>query len=103
MVCRLLLQCREGFLCLGSLPGHGVGMSERPGHFRLASGQRESLMKLRDGVLVSRLLLVRPPKVHMRLREVRVHLETLSEFSDGPVVLTRIIKTSYHNAVDNVL
>src|SRR5207249_6415251 len=48
-----------------------------------------------------RLLLVRPPKVHMRLREVRVHLETLSEFSDGPVVLTRIIKTSSHNGVDN--
>src|SRR6516225_448598 len=60
---RSLLQVCKGLLRLASLPSHRVSMPEGPGHFGFTFRQRESLAKLRDGVLIPFLLLVRPPEV----------------------------------------
>ncbi len=75
-------------------------MSQRPGHFGFACRQRESLAKLRDSVRISPQLLVGPPEVQVGLRKVLIQLETLPQFTNGQVVLTRVIETPSHQRAE---
>src|SRR4051812_38050067 len=66
----------------------GIGVSEQRDHCGTATRDPDAILKLRNRVLETALLLVSQSEIPLRDRKVRVHLNGFLEQIDCPVVLT---------------